>query len=662
MPGLDLRPRSDAGMGASLMEQSNGKYLLKLYVSGATPQSARAIQNIRRIGEEHLAGRYTLEVIDISQHHELTRDEQIVMTPTLVRKEPAPVQRFVGDLSDSQKVLSGLGLLEGQSVHEQDGPGPSAEPWTSEPGELLRETEMNRAEIRTGEVDAIVVPTPDGDRIFTRTGAESPYRTLVEMMNEGMVTIDRAGAALYCNRRFASIVEAPMETIPGSRFNDWICFHDRLLYEALLVAGADVQCSGDLHLVSTRGKMVPVHLSLSPFAAEGITGICIVVTDLTTRIQNKALLRSEHLAHSILEQAADPIVVTDAEKVIIRANTAAVEMAGANPLLAPFDTAFPLFQVTGDGEVPFSPTRISCAGLRVKGMEVLFRRTDATLFSLLLSVAPVIGEPGEAPGCVVVMADITAQKQVEGELRRTLDDLAHSNQDLQQFAYIASHDLQEPLRMVASYLQLLERKYREQLDPDAQLFIGYAVEGANRMQQQINDLLAYSRVTSRGRPLRPGSAEEALATALRHLALKIEETGATITHDPLPMVRADLPQLVQVFSNLLDNALTFRNPQVAPEIHISAEDKAGWVVFSVQDNGIGIDPEFYQRIFQMFQRLHSRAEYPGTGIGLAICQRIIERHHGRIWVTSVPGSGSTFCFTIPSIIEHPNHRYDPCRG
>lgn len=644
------------------MEQSSGRYLLRLYVAGATPQSARAIQEIRRICEEHLVGRYDLEVIDIYQHPGLTRDEQIVVTPTLIRREPAPLRRLVGDLSDTRLVLAGLGLKEGLPVNEQDGPGSSADQRISELFERWQGTEMGPPEIRTGEVDAIVVPTPDGDRIFTQAGAERPYRTFVETMNEGAVTIDRAGTVLYCNRRFASIIEARMETIPGSFFKDRVCYHDHLLYEALSVAGVDGQCSGDLHIVSTSGRMVPVHLSLSPFAVEGATGTCIVVTDLTSWKKNKAFLRSEHLAHSILEQAADPIVVTNAEKVIIRANSAAVEMAGTNPLLAPFDTVFPLFQVIEDEEVPFSPTRISCAGQRLQGMEVLFRRTDGALFSLLVSAAPVSGEPDESPGCVAVMTDITAQKQVEGELRQTLDDLAHSNQDLQQFAYIASHDLQEPLRMVVSYLQLLERKYRDRLDQDAQEFIGYAVEGANRMQQQINDLLTYSRVTSRGRPLKPGSAEEALAIALGHLALKIEETCATITHDPLPRVRADLPQLVQVFSNLLDNALTFRRPLVAPEIHLSAEYQAGWVVFSVHDNGIGIDPEFYQRIFQMFQRLHSRVEYPGTGIGLAICQRIIERHHGRIWVTSIPGGGSTFCFTVPGVNNHLNHFLDPGRG
>lgn len=626
------------------MEQSSGRYLLSLYVAGATPLSDLALQNIRRICDEYLGGRYDLEVVDICQHPGIIRDEQIVVTPTLIIKEPAPVRRLVGDLSDTRQVLAGLGLEEGLPLNEPDGPVPSTGPQISElcdrPG--------------VAETDTIVVPTPEGDRVFTPPGAECPYQIFVETMNEGAVTIDRTGIILYCNRRFASIIEGQMETIPGSFFEGLVCAHDHLLYAALSAAGADRRCSGDLHMVSTSGRMVPVHLSLSPFTVEGIIGISIVVTDLTTRNRNGAFLRSEHLAHSILEQAADPIVVTNADKVIIRANTAAVEMSGTNPLLAQFDLVFPLFQVIEDEEVPFSPTRISCAGKRLQGMEVLFRRTDGKLFFLLVSAAPVIGEPDESPGCVAVMTDITAQKQVEEELRRTLDDLAHSNQDLQQFAYIASHDLQEPLRMVASYLQLLERKYRDQLDRDALEFIGYAVEGANRMQQQINDLLAYSRVTSRGRPLRPGSAEEALAAALGHLALKIGETGAKVTHDPLPMVRADLPQLIQVFSNLLDNALIFRRPQVTPEIHISAEYQAGWVVFSVHDNGIGIDPEFYERIFQMFQRLHSREEYPGTGIGLAICQRIIERHHGRIWVTSIPGRGSTFCFTIPGVNNHLN--------
>ena len=200
--------------------------------------------------------------------------------------------------------------------------------------------------------------------------------------------------------------------------------------------------------------------------------------------------------------------------------------------------------------------------------------------------------------------------------------------------------------MVTSYLQLLERRYRAELDDDAREFIGFAVEGAQRMQQQIMDLLAYSRVTSRGQPPTPVDAAAALAEAITRLEMKIAETGAEISIGPLPVVRADPSQLAQVFQNLVGNALTFRSDET-PRIRVEAVEEEGAVRFSVSDNGIGIAPEYHDRIFQMFQRLHTRDRYPGSGIGLAIVQRIVERHGGRAWLESTEGEGSTFYFTIP---------------
>jgi PAS domain S-box-containing protein len=234
-----------------------------------------------------------------------------------------------------------------------------------------------------------------------------------------------------------------------------------------------------------------------------------------------------------------------------------------------------------------------------------------------------------------------------GELRQTLAELERSNAELEQFAYVASHDLQEPLRMVTSYMQLLDKRYRSLLDEDAGEFISYAVDGATRMQQLINDLLAFSRVGTRGKPFEPTGCEQVLEEAVLNLKLSLEENDADLSHDPLPVVMADASQLVQLFQNLISNAVKFRSER-RPEIHIAAEREGGEWVFSVRDNGIGIDPDFRERIFQVFQRLHSRGDYPGTGIGLAICRKITDRHDGRIWVESEPGAGTTFYFTIPA--------------
>ncbi|HMX89879.1 MAG TPA: ATP-binding protein [Nitrospira sp.] len=239
------------------------------------------------------------------------------------------------------------------------------------------------------------------------------------------------------------------------------------------------------------------------------------------------------------------------------------------------------------------------------------------------------------------------------DLEKSVAELGRSNADLQQFAYVASHDLQEPLRMVSSYTQLLAKRYRGQLDADADEFIAYAVDGATRMQKLIQDLLAYSRVSTGSQPFEPTPMGAVLSYAMDNLLSAIKESQAVITHDRLPTVRGDAKQLAQLFQNLLSNAIKFHGDQ-PPRIHISAQRREDEWLFSVRDEGIGIDPQFAGRIFVIFQRLHTRAEYPGTGIGLAICKKIVERHGGRMWVESETGKGATFWFSIPDPPQQPS--------
>jgi PAS domain S-box-containing protein len=249
--------------------------------------------------------------------------------------------------------------------------------------------------------------------------------------------------------------------------------------------------------------------------------------------------------------------------------------------------------------------------------------------------------------------DITEWRAAEEALAQKAADLAQSNEELQMFAYIASHDLQEPLRMVTSYLQLLNRKYAEQFDDEANEYIFFAVDGAKRMHQLINDLLAYSRIGTRGKELTEVDAQEVLNNVLRLMQFSISDNPATVTFDALPIVQADGSQLSQLFQNLISNAIKFQN-DTPPVIHISVEKQEGVWLFSVKDNGIGIDPQSSTRIFDVFQRLHNRDTYPGTGIGLAICKKIVERHGGKIWVQSQPTMGATFYFTLPFADDNTN--------
>jgi PAS domain S-box-containing protein len=256
------------------------------------------------------------------------------------------------------------------------------------------------------------------------------------------------------------------------------------------------------------------------------------------------------------------------------------------------------------------------------------------------------GASGDPDYLISILEDITPRKQAQDELGQTMQELARSNAELEQFAYVVSHDLQEPLRMVSSYVQLLAKRYQDRLDSDANDFIAYAVDGATRMKKMITDLLAYSRVGRQGEEFAPIACEAVLNEARANLEAAIAESSAELSHGPLPTVRGNAHLLSHLFQNLIGNAIKFHS-QEPPQVHVSAVQKKKEWEFSVRDNGIGLDPQYADRIFMVFQRLHRRDEYPGTGIGLAISRKIVEHRGGRIWVESEPGKGATFRFTIP---------------
>ena len=278
--------------------------------------------------------------------------------------------------------------------------------------------------------------------------------------------------------------------------------------------------------------------------------------------------------------------------------------------------------------------------------EIEYLRKDGSTIWAESNVHVVYDRDGSLFGFQGISRDITDRKKAEDALARRTEELARSNAELEQFAYIASHDLQEPLRMITSYTELLNKRYSPRFDDDAKEFMAFVVDGASRMKQLINDLLAYSRVGTKRKLPEPTDSQAILDKALLNLGIAVKESSATVTADPLPAIMADPVQLGQLFQNLIGNAIKFHGKE-PPCVHISAERHGNEWVFSVRDNGIGIDPQHFDRIFMIFQRLHARQEYSGTGIGLAVCKKIVENMGGRIWLDSEPGKGTTFFFTAP---------------
>jgi PAS domain S-box-containing protein len=361
----------------------------------------------------------------------------------------------------------------------------------------------------------------------------------------------------------------------------------------------------------------------------------------------ESLKHSEERFRAVVENANDAIISVDSLGSVVHWNQAAEHIFGystqeavGKPLALMMPERFREAHEQALGRM------VSNFGSRPsrRTVEVAGLKKDGNEFPAELSIAD--WETREGKFFTGILRDITHRKRAQEALQGTLAELERSNTELQQFAYVASHDLQEPLRMISSYVQLLQRRYEDRLDKDADEFISYAVGGAKRMQSLINGLLQYSRVGTHGKPFKLVHFDAILNKALDNLQMLLVESGAQVTHDPLPTLMADSSQLLQLFQNLIDNACKFRD-DAAPHIHISARPERSQWLFSVRDNGIGIDPEYADRIFIIFQRLHSREEFPGTGLGLAICKKIIERHGGKIWVEFGNRKGTTFCFTIP---------------
>lgn len=478
--------------------------------------------------------------------------------------------------------------------------------------------------------------------------SEERFRILVEgVQNYAIFTLDPGGKVVSWNAGAQRIKGYKAEEIIGQNFS-------RFYLQMDVDQGKPEK---ELHLAATSGRSELEHwrvrkdgsrfwanvvITAAHDSSGRLLGFSEISRDISERKETEARYRG------LLEAAPDAMVVVNIAGEIVLLNVQAEKQFGyhRDELLGQ-----QMKNIIPEGfaeRLVADDLRSAAEALAQQigtGIELVGRRKDGSAFPIEIMLSPL--ESAEGILVTAAIRNISMRKQSEEHLVKTVGELKRSNDELQQFAYVASHDLQEPLRMVASYTQLLAKRYKGRLDSDADEFIGYAVDGSNRMQVLIQDLLAYSRAGTNGKPLREISSEKALKEALSNLRATIQESGAIVTHDSLPAITTDDTQLALVFQNLVGNALKYHSSK-APLIHVSATKNGGkeWT-FSVRDNGLGIDSQYFERIFVIFQRLHGREEFKGTGIGLAICKKIVERLGGKIWVKSQPEMGSTFYFSLP---------------
>jgi PAS domain S-box-containing protein len=484
--------------------------------------------------------------------------------------------------------------------------------------------------------------------------SETKYRGLLEAAPDAMVVVNQVGEIVLLNLQAEKQFGYHRDELVGQKVKNIIPegFAERLIADDLRSAEDALaqQIGTGIELIARRkdGSEFPIEIMLSPLESpEGIL-VTAAIRDISVRKNaEKHLAQMEGRYRGLLEAAPDAMVVVNAGGEIVLLNVQAEKQLGyrRDELLGQkVKNIIPegfAERLIADG------TRSPADALAQQigtGIELIARRKDGSEFPIEIMLSPL-----ESPEGILVTAairDISVRKNAEGHLVKTVGELKRSNEELQQFAYVASHDLQEPLRMVASYTQLLAKRYKGRLDSDADEFIAYAVDGSTRMQGLIQDLLSYSRAGTDAKPLHKISSESVLKEALGALRATIEESGAIVTHDALPTIVTDGTQLTQVFQNLVGNAIRYQGSQV-PLVHVSATKKGSEWIFAVRDNGLGIDPQYFDRIFVLFQRLHGQTEFKGTGIGLAICKKMLEGLGGRIWVESQPQNGSTFFFALP---------------
>jgi PAS domain S-box-containing protein len=522
----------------------------------------------------------------------------------------------------------------------------------------LDEAEQTLNAIREGEVDALVVYGDRGEQVYTLKGAEQPYRIFVEQMQEGAATLGEDGLVLYANQRMSDMTGHPLEQINGSPLAAIVAESDRSAFAALLGQAGSGFARGEVSMACVHGTM-PCLVSISQIVEDTDTRFAVTFTDLTEQKRNEEIVAAERLARSILDHAAEAIVVCDPDGRIIRANSEAERLAGGGVVHRQFRESYGLSLVS-DAEAAALPGELAEAlmGRVVKGLEARLQRPEGDV-DLLISAGPLRSEAGRV-GCVVTMTDITERNRAFAhvrELNETLErrveerteQLSAANRELEGFCYSVSHDLRAPLRGMMGASMILREDYADQLDDEARSQLDRLGRAAKKMGNLIDDLLKFSRLGRQQMELRPVDLSEvARAVAEDAAQLPGADHIQFVVTDGM-VVEGDENLLKMVLENLVGNAVKFTKEKPDARIEVGrspAPDPHGLKVYFVRDNGVGFDEQYVHKVFQPFERLHAESEYPGTGIGLANVQRIIARHHGRVWAEAKVGEGATFYFTL----------------
>jgi PAS domain S-box-containing protein len=477
------------------------------------------------------------------------------------------------------------------------------------------------------------------------------FRAAMDISGDAILLVDRATLRYVdVNQTFCDLLGYSRQEILGKTPMDVFSVDRATLerdYDALMADKNAAASVVEGRYLRKDGISIPVEARRRAVHTERGWIIVGTATDITQRKRAEDALReSEERFRRTFELAGSGVAHIGLDRRFLRVNRRLCEILGYSEAELLGLTGREISHPEDRDVINAQRPRLYAGELDAVRVEKRYLRKDDTSVWVAFTMTVERDAAGQALYEIAIFDDITQRKQAEAALRGAHDELERSNAELEQFAYVASHDLQEPLRMVASYTQLLGRRYGDRLEGDAKEFMAFIVDGAARMKQLIEDLLAYSRVGTRGKEFRPVKLDAVVERARINLRAALEESGAQLDCDPLPEVEGDELQLTQLMQNLIGNAIKFRG-KATPRVEVSCFEKENEFVIAVQDNGIGIEAQYFERIFMVFQRLHDKGQYPGTGIGLAICKKVVDRHGGRMWVESSTGGGSRFLFTLP---------------